>query len=172
MAKSTTKVATAKTEASYPGKRVLRTALQVVFSIAIVSGLIAALAPDLIAKVANILPGEWVVTATSIVAAITAVSTGLTKLMSLPAVEAVLKKIGLGSVKAETEESLGITENDIRAAALAAGYVVDEAGNILEQAKPVVAETVTAVKKAAPKKAAPKKTTTSKTTTSKTTTTK
>lgn len=88
----------------HKSKRVLRTAVQVVVSGALVLGTIVVLAPQVLDAVAEVLPGPWVAWLTGAIAALAAVSAALSRVMAIPAVNGWLVQLGLGSVPKSSVE--------------------------------------------------------------------
>lgn len=78
-------------------KRALRTAVQVAVTLAGILAAAVVVAPQILTALADVLPGPVVAWATGAIAAAAAVSAALARLMAIPAVDAWLKKIGLGS---------------------------------------------------------------------------
>lgn len=84
----------------YKAKRVARTVLQVVLSAATLWGAVQIVAPQILAELAKILPVSWVVWLVGALAFLGVVAGVITRIMAIPAVNAWLVKIGLGSVPA------------------------------------------------------------------------
>ncbi|MDF2994107.1 MAG: hypothetical protein K0S37_4621 [Microbacterium sp.] len=86
----------------FKAQRVLRTAVQVAVSgVATIAGTIlaiAAIAPEVLAELAKILPSSWIAWATGALASLVAVASVVTRIMAIPKVNGWLTKIGLGSV--------------------------------------------------------------------------
>lgn len=84
----------------YKAKRVLRTAVATLLSALSVWAVIAVVAPQVLVELAKILPESWILWISTVIAGITAIASVLTRIMAIPAVNAFLVKIGLGSVPA------------------------------------------------------------------------
>ncbi len=84
----------------FKAKRVARTVLQVVVTFVGLWGTIAVVAPQVLTELAKILPGSWVVWLAGALAFVGVVAGVLARIMAIPAVNAFLVKIGLGSVPA------------------------------------------------------------------------
>jgi hypothetical protein len=86
----------------FKAQRVLRTAVQVAVSgVATIAGTIlaiAAIAPEVLAELAKILPASWIAWATGALASLVGVASVVTRIMAIPKVNGWLTKIGLGSV--------------------------------------------------------------------------
>lgn len=89
-------------------QRVLRTAVQVTVAGAVtIAGSLAVfsvLAPQVLSAVADVLPAPVVLWLTGFIASVTAISAALARVMAIPAVDAWLKRIGLGSAPKNTTE--------------------------------------------------------------------
>ncbi|MGO1267097.1 MAG: hypothetical protein ACTMIY_10735 [Microbacterium gubbeenense] len=81
-------------------KRVLRTAVQVIVGVAGALGVFVLVAPQVLDAVADVLPASWVAAAAAFIAGAAAISAALSRVMAIPAVDAWLKRIGLGSAPA------------------------------------------------------------------------
>lgn len=79
-------------------QRVLRTGVQVAVSGALVLGTIVIIAPQVLEAVQDVLPGPVVAWLAGAIATLTAVSAALSRVMAVPAVNAWLTGLGLGSV--------------------------------------------------------------------------
>jgi hypothetical protein len=83
-------------------QRVLRTAIAVLISgattIAAAILAVAAVAPEVLAELAKILPASWIAWATGVLASLVAIASVVTRIMAIPKVNRWLTKIGLGSV--------------------------------------------------------------------------
>jgi hypothetical protein len=83
-------------------QRVLRTAFAALIAGAttIAAGIlaVAAVAPQILAELAKILPASWIAWATGALASLVAVASVVTRIMAIPKVNGWLTKIGLGSV--------------------------------------------------------------------------
>ncbi|GAA4762721.1 hypothetical protein [Microbacterium gilvum] len=86
-------------QTSIPDKvqRVLRTVVQVILGAVAVLGIFVAVAPQVLAAIADVLPASWVAWAAGVITSLAAVSAALARVMAIPAVDAWLKRIGLGS---------------------------------------------------------------------------
>lgn len=86
----------------YKAQRVIRTVVQVVVSAAVTVALavisVAAFAPDVLDALADVLPETWAAWLGGAVAFLVALAGALSRIMAIPAVNAWLAKIGLGSV--------------------------------------------------------------------------
>lgn len=82
----------------YKGQRMLRTAFQTLITL-IGAWLSLQLAmPQIMAQLATVLPGSWIIWLTGVVGILTAVATALSGIMAIPQVNALLTKVGLGGV--------------------------------------------------------------------------
>jgi len=79
-------------------QRVFRTVFQVLTATLSVWAGFAVIAPQILDELAKILPGPWVVWLASVIAAITVVAGVLSRIMAIPAVNAWLTRVGLGTV--------------------------------------------------------------------------
>jgi hypothetical protein len=84
----------------FPWQRVIRTAGQVLVAVATVFGAVAVIAPQVLAAVADVLPGSWVVWLTGAIAFVAAIAAALARVMALPVVNTWLTALGAGSVPA------------------------------------------------------------------------
>ena len=82
----------------FKAQRVLRTAVQVAVSGAIVLGTVVLIAPQVLEAVQDVLPGPVVAWLVAVIGTLTAVSAALSRVMAVPAVNAWLTGLGLGSV--------------------------------------------------------------------------
>lgn len=96
----------------HPVQRVLRTIVQVLTAALSVWAGFALIAPQVLAELAKILPGPWIAWLTATIAAITVVAGVLTRIMAIPAVNAALTRIGLGSVPKAYAELAATAEAD------------------------------------------------------------
>lgn len=78
-------------------KRALRTAVQVIVTGAGILAAAVVVAPQILDAIADVLPGPVVAWAAGVIAAAAALSAALSRVMAIPAVDAWLKHIGLGS---------------------------------------------------------------------------
>jgi hypothetical protein len=90
----------------YKGKRVLRTGLAVLGSFLTAWAAFALIAPQILAELAKILPGSWIVWLTGFVATVTLVAGVITRILAIPTVNTFLTKLGLGSVPKEALEAV------------------------------------------------------------------
>lgn len=81
-------------------KRVLRTAVQVIVTGAGILAVAVVVAPQILDALADVLPGPVVAWAAGVIAAAAALSAALSRVMAIPAVDAWLKRLGLGSAPA------------------------------------------------------------------------
>jgi len=81
----------------FKAQRVLRTAVQVIVGIAGAIAVFVLVAPQVLDAVADVLPASWVAAAAAFIAGAAAISAALSRVMAVPAVDAWLKRIGLGS---------------------------------------------------------------------------
>lgn len=86
--------------ADFPWKRAIRTAGQVLVAAATLLAAVAAIAPQVLDAVADVLPGPWVVWLTGAIAFVAALAAALARVMALPVVNGWLTSIGAGSVPA------------------------------------------------------------------------
>jgi len=82
----------------FKAKRVIRTVIQVVVSAALLWGTVQLVAPQVLAELAKILPGSWIVWLTGALAFLGVVAGVITRTMAIPQVNAWLTKFGIGSV--------------------------------------------------------------------------
>lgn len=82
----------------YKTQRVLRTVFATLVSFLTAWAVFSLAAPQILAELAQILPGPWIAWLTAVIATVTTVAGVLTRIMAIPAVNAFLTKIGLGSV--------------------------------------------------------------------------
>lgn len=85
----------------FPNQRVIRTAVQVVVAVASGIGVFLIVAPQVLEAVREFLPESWYLWLLGFVAFVGAVSAALSKIMTIPEVDAFLKKFGAGSEPAE-----------------------------------------------------------------------
>lgn len=101
----------------YQGKRVLRTVVQVVLGAAAVLAVVVVVAPQVLAAVADVVPGPVLAWLTGAVATLAAVSAALTKIMAIPKVNELLTLVGLGSVpRAVAKESAAAKSPELQPA--------------------------------------------------------
>lgn len=81
----------------FKAQRVLRTIVQVIVGTAGALGVFVLVAPQVLDAVADVLPASWVAWAAGIIATAAAISAALSRVMAIPAVDAWLKTLGLGS---------------------------------------------------------------------------
>lgn len=82
----------------YKAQRVLRTVFATLVSFLTAWAVFSLAAPQILAELAQILPGPWIAWLTAVIATVTTIAGVLTRIMAIPAVNAILTKIGLGSV--------------------------------------------------------------------------
>lgn len=82
----------------YKAQRVLRTVFAVLVGFLTFWAGFQLIAPQILAELANVLPGSWVAWLTGTIAAITTIAGVITRILAIPAVNAAFTKIGLGSV--------------------------------------------------------------------------
>lgn len=82
----------------FHGQRVLRTAVQVLIAAASLLAVVVAVAPDVVRAVADVLPASWVAWLVAAIAFLASLSAALSRVMAIPAVNALLTRVGLGSV--------------------------------------------------------------------------
>jgi cellulose synthase/poly-beta-1,6-N-acetylglucosamine synthase-like glycosyltransferase len=86
----------------YQRQRWLRTALQTALSFLVAFGgsvaLLQAVAPQVLAALADVLPASWIVWISGLFAIVIAIAGTLSKLMAIPIVNAWLTRVGFGSV--------------------------------------------------------------------------
>lgn len=78
-------------------QRALRTVVQVIVTGAGILAAAVVIAPQILDALADVLPGPVVAWAAGVIAAAAALSAALSRVMAIPAVDAWLKKLGLGS---------------------------------------------------------------------------
>ena len=81
----------------FKAQRAIRTAVQVVVTAAGSLATVVVVAPQVIEALAEVLPGPVVVWLTGAVATLAAISAALARVMAIPAVDAWLTRLGLGS---------------------------------------------------------------------------
>lgn len=81
----------------FKSKRALRTAVQALVGIAAALAAFVLIAPQVLDAVADVLPDSWVAAVGAFIAGAAAISAVLSRLMAIPAVDAWLKRLGLGS---------------------------------------------------------------------------
>lgn len=86
----------------FPNQRVIRTAVQVVLAVASGIGVFLIVAPQVLEAIREFLPESWYLWLLGFVAFVGAVSAALSKIMTIPEVDAFLKRFGAGSEPAET----------------------------------------------------------------------
>lgn len=91
-------VATNVQDIWFKAQRVLRTAVQVAVSAALVLGTIVLVAPQILTAIQDVLPGPVVAWLLGAIGFLTGISAALARVMAIPAVNAWLVKLGLGSV--------------------------------------------------------------------------
>lgn len=84
----------------FPWQRVIRTALQVIAAAGVFLGAVAAVAPQIIRELVDVLPGPFVVWATGAIAFLAALAAGIARVMALPIVNTWMTALGAGSVPA------------------------------------------------------------------------
>ena len=108
----------------YQGKRVLRTVVQVVLGAAAVLAVVVVVAPQVLAAIADVVPGPVLAWLTGAVATLAAVSAAITKVMAIPKVNELLTAIGLGSVpKGVAQESAAAKSQELQPAQFAPSEV-------------------------------------------------
>lgn len=105
-----TKHAVVSGEIWFKAQRVLRTIAAAVVGFSTALAVFVVVAPQVVAAVADVLPASWVAWALSFIAGAAALSGAITRVMAIPAVDAWLKKIGLGSAPRDTVVAPGYTE--------------------------------------------------------------
>lgn len=101
----------------FQSKRVLRTVVQVVIGAAAVLAVVVVVAPQVLAAIADVVPGPVLAWLTGAVATLAAVSAALTKIMAIPKVNELLTLIGLGSVpKAVAVETAAAKSQELQSA--------------------------------------------------------
>lgn len=78
-------------------QRALRTVVQVIVTGAGILAAAVVIAPQILDALADVLPGPLVAWAAGVIAAAAALSAALSRVMAIPAVDAWLKRLGLGS---------------------------------------------------------------------------
>ena len=91
---------TASGEIWFKARRALRTAVQVVVTLAGILAGFVVVAPQVLEAVADVLPASWVAWAAGVIAAAAAISAALARVMAIPTVDRWLTRIGLGSAPA------------------------------------------------------------------------
>lgn len=86
----------------FPNQRVIRTAVQVVLSLSSGIGLFLVIFPQVLEAVKGFLPESWYLWLLGLIATVTAISAALTKIMTIPEVDAFLKKFGAGTSPVES----------------------------------------------------------------------
>ena len=86
----------------FKSKRVLRTATQVLVAGIVFLGGLVAIAPQVLEAVQDVLPGPVVAWLVGAIAFLAGISAALSRVMAIPAVNAWLITIGLGSVPRNT----------------------------------------------------------------------
>lgn len=86
----------------FKSKRVLRTATQVLVAGIVFLGGLVAIAPQVLEAVQDVLPGPVVAWLVGAIAFLAGISAALSRVMAIPAVNAWLVTIGLGSVPKAT----------------------------------------------------------------------
>lgn len=84
----------------FKGQRVIRTAVQVIVGAAAILAGVVYLAPQVLDALADVLPGPVVAWIGGAIAALAAVSAALSRVMAIPAINAWLQKLGLGTAPA------------------------------------------------------------------------
>lgn len=83
----------------HPERASRRTALQTVLSVVLVAGVAAPVVANIISEeLVGVLPENWIAWAVGILGGITAVSAALTRIMAIPAVDALLERIGMSTL--------------------------------------------------------------------------
>lgn len=85
----------------FPNQRVIRTIIQVVLAVVSGIGLFLLIAPQVLEAIREFLPESWYLWILGFIAFIGTVSAALSKIMTIPQVDAFLKKFGAGSEPAE-----------------------------------------------------------------------
>lgn len=83
-------------------QRVLRTAVQVIVTGAGILAIAVIVAPQILDALAAVLPGPVVAWIAGVIASAAAVSAALSRVMAIPAVDAWLTRLGLGSAPRST----------------------------------------------------------------------
>lgn len=86
----------------FPNQRVIRTVVQVVLALASGLGVFLIVAPQVLEAIREFLPESWYLWLIGFIAFVGAVSAALSKIMTIPEVDAFLKKFGAGSAPAES----------------------------------------------------------------------
>src|SRR5690606_6460499 len=86
----------------FPNQRVIRTVVQVVVALASGIGVFLIVAPQVLEAIREFLPESWYLWLIGFIAFVGAVSAALSKIMTIPEVDALLKKFGAGSDPSET----------------------------------------------------------------------
>jgi hypothetical protein len=85
----------------FPLQRAIRTAVQVLVGGAAVLATIVVVAPQIVAAVADVVPGPVIAWATAALATLAAISAAISRVMAIPAVDEWLRHIGAGSSPAQ-----------------------------------------------------------------------
>lgn len=85
----------------FPNQRVIRTTIQVILAVVSGIGLFLIIAPQVLEAIREFLPESWYVWLIGFIAFVGAVSAALSKIMTIPQVDAFLKKFGAGSEPVE-----------------------------------------------------------------------
>lgn len=96
----------------YKAQRVLRTIVAAVLGAVAAWGAFQLFAPQILAELATILPGSWITWLASAIALISAIAGVITRIMAIPGVNALLIKIGLGSVPKKALVEAQVTDTD------------------------------------------------------------
>jgi hypothetical protein len=81
----------------FKAQRAIRTVAQVIVTGAGILAVAVVVAPEILDALADVLPGPVVAWAAGVIAAAAALSAALSRVMAIPAVDAWLKRLGLGS---------------------------------------------------------------------------
>jgi uncharacterized membrane protein len=81
----------------FKAQRAIRTVAQVIVTGAGILAVAVVVAPQILDALADVLPGPVVAWAAGVIAAAAALSAALSRVMAIPAVDAWLKRLGLGS---------------------------------------------------------------------------
>ena len=81
----------------FKAQRVLRTIVQVILAFLSAWAVVAVVAPQILTELSAILPGSWIAWLTGVIAFVTVVAGVLSRIMAIPAVNAWLTHLGLGS---------------------------------------------------------------------------
>ncbi|VXC30173.1 conserved hypothetical protein [Microbacterium sp. 8M] len=84
----------------FPNQRWIRTAVQVVLAGIALLGIFVTVAPQVLAAVADVLPGPAVAWLTALIATLAAISAAISRVMAIPIVDQWLRKFGAGSAPA------------------------------------------------------------------------